>query len=169
VAAAGRIASTESELRPGRPEAAAAIWDWRGASAPRGSAGPSATQIRLRGFLQGLVALAVGAGLLAWGFRGFGIAACVFGSVVGLSALLSPTGLHAGLLRLFAATGRVIGRALTWTLLPVIFFGFFFVFGSLFRRGRRDSMKRFYDPGAPSYWSKRSPGRAGSQSRERQY
>ena len=64
---------------------------------------------------------------------------------------------------------RVVGRFLTWILLSWIFYGFFLPFGALFRRGRRDSMKRFYEPEALSYWSSCEPREAGLDFYKRQY
>jgi hypothetical protein len=86
-----------------------------------------------------------------------------------LSALLSPVGLYAGIERLFAALGRRVGAGLTWIVLPLIFYLIFLPFGTLFRRGRRDPMKRFYEADAESYWSLRQAGRSGSAFHTRQY
>ena len=86
-----------------------------------------------------------------------------------LSALLSPTGLYAGIERLFAALGRRVGTGLTWIVLPLIFYLIFLPFGTVFRSGRRDPMKRFYEADAESYWSPRRAGRSGSAFRTRQY
>jgi len=112
---------------------------------------------------------------------GFGVAAALVGlgrprlaigvgsaaALLGLAALLSPLGLFAAIERLLAAVGTRIQRALTWLLLPMIFFLFFVPFRRFFRRGRRDSMRRFYDPGAPSYWQPReaSPARGAERYR----
>jgi hypothetical protein len=151
--------------QPGRPEAAAAIWAWRTPPA----AAPSAPRRRLRGALQGAVALAVGAVLRALGWPTAGAVALALGSAVALSALLSPGFLYAGFERLFAATGRAVANALGALLLPLLFYGIFTPFALLFRRGRRDAMTRFYEPDAASYWSKRDRGRSASKSRARQY
>jgi hypothetical protein len=75
--------------------------------------------------------------------------------VIGLCALVSPLGLYAAIERSFAALGRWTGRALTWLLLPIAFYAFFVPFRALFRRGRRDSMRRYFDAESPSYWSLR--------------
>jgi hypothetical protein len=152
----------------GRPEAAAAIWSWRPAPPPpRPAPGP----IRVRGVLQASVGLAV-AGGLAW--LGYLLPAIVVGSVastIALAALLSPLGLFAALEHAFVALGVWIGKAMTWLLLPAIFYGFFVPFGVLFRRGRRDSMRRFFDAEAASYWTPRDARAAhtASASHERQY
>lgn len=106
-----------SGIRPGRPEAAAVVWDWR--EAERRSA--------------------------------------------------SPAGVRAALQRLFAATGRAVGRALTWLFLVPLFYGFFLPFGWALRRGRRDRLCRRFEPDAASYWEPHAGPKAGSASHRRQY
>lgn len=152
----------------GRPEAAAAIWSWRPAPpSPRPATGP----IRLRGALQAAVGLAVAGGFAWLGHRTPALVVGAIASFVLLAALASPLGLFAAIERMVAALGVRIGQALTWILLPAIFYGFFVPFGLLFRRGRRDSMRRFFEPGAASYWSVRGERgtHAASASHERPY
>jgi hypothetical protein len=84
-----------------------------------------------------------------------------------LSALLSPHGLHAGLERLFEATGRAVGRAMTWIVMLPLFYLFFLPFGRLRRRGRRDRLRRYFEADADTYWEPHAP--VPSSSRERQY
>jgi hypothetical protein len=156
-------------VRPGRPEAAAAVWSWNAsAAAPRPlDAGP----VRLRGALQAFAGLAVAATFFWFGHR---VPAAVVGSiaaVVGLSALASPFGVFAAIERGFDALGRGLGRLLGWIVLPAIFYLFFAPFSVLFRRGRRDSMKRAFDAEATSYWTPRDRRSAtmGSDAYERPY
>src|SRR5262245_40670692 len=155
--------------RAGRPEAAAAIWSWReraSATAPDRAAGA-----RRRGSLQALATAAAGAALLALGSRGVAVAILGFAALLLVAALASPGGLYAGLLRLFAATGRVVGRLLTLLLLVPLFYAFFLPFGLLLRRGRKDRLARRFEPGAASYWEprdSRAPTRA-SDRLDRQY
>lgn len=150
--------------RPGRPEAAAEIWRWRAPAA--GVEAPSAARARRRGLLQALGAGVFGTLLFVfWSQTIATIVFCVAG-IIGLSALLSPTGLYAGVEKLFVSLAHWTGRGLTWLLMVPLFYLFFLPFGLLFRRGRRDRMRRFYEPEAPSYWEPRE-GRVGSQ--EKQY
>jgi len=155
---------------PGRPEAAAVNWRWRN---PGHEGAEPASELpgslRVRGLIQGAITGAIGAAVFLFWWRGFGIAILVFASVVALSALLSPSGLYAMLLRLFAATGNVVGRALTWLLLTPMFYGFFLPFGAIMRRNRRDRLKRFYDAEASTYWEDHEGETLGSRSLERQY
>ncbi len=158
---------TLRQARPGRAKAAAAIWDWRGERSQTPAARPS--RPRLRGTLQALAGAAVGALIFALLSRIAGTVVMSIATLILLSALLSPTGLYAGIERLFAALGRRVGAGLTWIVLPLVFYLIFLPFGTLFRGGRRDPMKRFYEADAESYWSPRRVGRSGSAFRTRQY
>ncbi len=151
MSSAGVVA--QRRVRAGRAEAAALVWQWQssGSAASR----PDARPVRLRGALQASAGLAVAAGFAWWGFR---TPAAVVGSIaciIGLAALVSPFGVFAAIERSFAALGGWVGTALTWIVLPAIFYLFFTPFSLLFRRGRRDSMKRRFDAGAMSYWTSR--------------
>ena len=151
--------------RDGRAEASAAIWHWK----VQGADPDTKQNLRLQGALQGLAGATVGALIyLIWSTT---LGSIVFGiaSFILLAALLSPNGVYALIHRAFAALGVLIGRLLTWVLMAGIFYTLFLPFGLLFRRGRRDPMRRFYEPEAASYWTRRQPGRTASSSRERQY
>lgn len=157
-----------AEPRPGRPEAAAAIWRWRGggdAGAPE--AGPSRT--RLRGALQGALGLGAGALILGFGPRTLALVVFAVAGTVLLSALVSPRGLYAWIEGAFTALGQLLGQALTWLLMPALFYLVFLPYGFLFRRGRRDSMKRFFEEDAPTYWTPRDPAKTAPAAHDRQY
>ena len=152
----------------GRAEAAMAVWTWREHGSPTRS-DSSARAVRLRGAIQGSVGIAIAALVYTFVSHAAGFVIFSIASAITVAALISPTGLFAGIEAAFRATGRALGRLLTWILLSSIFYAFFLPFGALFRRGRRDSMKRFYDPEAPSYWSSREPREAGLDFYKRQY
>ena len=153
-------------MRPGRPEAAAVIADPPRASA---TATTSTRRVRVRGALQGAIAIAIGAALIAFGRRAPGIVAVGIGSAIAAAALTSPLGLFAAIERGFAAFGAAVGRGLTWTVMPAVFYGFFVPFRLLFRRGRRDTMRRRFEPDAPSYWTPADPRRQSPESYTRAY
>ena len=90
-------------------------------------------------------------------------------SLIMLSALLSPTGAFLAIERMFTALGRPIGRAVTWLLLVPVFYLFFYPFGRVFRRGRRDLLQRYQDPEAVTYWEPHEGQTAASNSLEKQY
>jgi hypothetical protein len=95
--------------------------------------------------------------------------AWTLGGVVAVAALLSPGLAYVAIERLFAAAGRALGGALTWLVLPPMFYLVFYPFGLLLRRGRRDRLSRFYEPSAPTYWEKVAPTATSPASHERQY
>jgi hypothetical protein len=149
----------------GRPEAAAAIWDWREPSGVVAAKG----RPRLRGFVRGAIVTTFGLLVLAFWSQTVGTVVLVVAGVILFSALVSPTVLYAGIEGLLARLGRLTGQAITWVLLVPLFYLFFLPFGLLLRRGRRDRMKRFFEPGAETYWEPHEGVTASSSSRVRQY
>ncbi len=91
------------------------------------------------------------------------------GSLVLLSALLSPRGVYAGIDGVFDRVAKTLGRAMTWLLMVPLFYLFFFPFGALLRRGKRDRLQRRFEAEAESYWEAREGAKAGSGSRLKQY
>ncbi len=149
----------------GRPEAAAAIW-----SPTPEDAGARDAARRRQARRQGLLQAALGAGFagrLIWLWSP-GLAGVVLGvsTVILLAALLSPLRAYAGIERGFAALGHWTGEALTWVAMVGLFYLFFVPFGLLFRRGRRDPLKRWTAPDEASYWEEREPARDGVQLRQ---
>lgn len=153
-----------TEVRIGDSRASAVIWRWR---EPESKSEPTMGRVRLQGSLQALVGALVGLTIFRFWSRGVGVVACVLAGIVLVTALASPTGLYAALRRLFDATGRVVGRVVTWIVMIPIFYLFFLPFGKLLRRGRRDQLRRYFDVQAQTYWE---PHMAiPTSSRERQY
>lgn len=152
--------------RAGAPSASAAIWRWRAAEAQAEPAAP-APRVRLRGSLQATAGAAFGLACWWFGARGIATVAFALAGLVLLSALASPTGLYAVLQRFFDASGRVLGRVMSWVVMLPIFYLFFVPFGWLLRRGRRDRLHRSFDAQATTYWEPHTPMR--SSTIERQY
>jgi hypothetical protein len=152
--------------RAGAPKASAAIWRWRAPEPPAGSAAP-APRVRLRGSLQASAGALFGLACWWFGARTDASVAFALAALVLVAALASPAGLYAMLQRFFDASGRVIGRAMSWLVMVPIFYLFFLPFGKLFRRGRNDRLHRAFDAQAESYWEPHAPMR--SSSLERQY
>ena len=156
------------QLRAGRPEAAAIIWNWDGSDSAEKSAG-SSSRTRLKGSIQGVAAGAMGALLYLYWSQTVGRIVMGLGTVILLSALVSPTGLYRLVERLLAALGLWTGRAINWILLVPLFYLFFLPFGLLFRRNRSDRLRRYTDPEASTYWEPHEGITAASDLRERQY
>ena len=156
------------EQRSGKAEAALAIWNWRDPQ-PKGPPPPSVRRVRVRGSLQAAFVAAIGVLLLWFGLRSVGLVMLGVAAIVFLAALASPRGLYAVLDGMARAIGRRIGRALTWLLLVPLFYLFFLPFGLLFRRGRRDRLKRYFDDEATTYWETLEGPTAASSSHETQW
>ena len=156
------------QVRPGRPEAAAAIWDPKGADPARERAA-AARAARRGGALRAAVGATAGGALFWLWSQWIGSVVLTVSALLLLASSLSPTGLYAVIERGFAALGRWTGAALTAVTMTAVFYLIFFPFGALFRRGRRDPMQRFYEPERESYWNGRESGRSGSASHLRQY
>lgn len=149
-------ADEQHRIRPGRPEAAAVVWDW--ASAPD-DASARAAKARRAGLLRAVVAGVAGGAFfyfdrvvmagVAWGVGGLTL----------VLAMTSPLGAYAALDRAVARLGQGIGGVLTWLLLAPVYLLFFMPFGLLFKRGARDPMKRALSPDAETYWEPRPEAR----------
>jgi hypothetical protein len=154
--------------RGGRPEAAAEIWNWRepqiGAEAQE-----SPQRARVLGSLQAVGTALLGALLFNYWSSIVGTVVLGLAGVILASALISPTGLYLGIRRGFSALGQLTGRAMTWILMVPIFYLIFLPFGALFRRGRRDRLKRYFDTDAATYWDPHEGPTASSHRYDRQF
>jgi hypothetical protein len=90
-------------------------------------------------------------------------------AIILAAAITSPAGLYAALERALAALTHATGVGLTWILMSAIFFLVVTPFGLLFRRGRHDAMRRYFEANATTYWTERERGRSASTLRARQF
>jgi hypothetical protein len=150
------LGSSSGAPRPGRPEAAAAIWRWREVGG-EGDRGEAARQ-RRRGVIQALVGAVAGVAVFFFWRREAAFVVWAVSAVTLALALASPLGAYAALGRGLARFSHWVGRALAWVLFVPVFFLFFTLFGRLLRSGRRDRLERWFDRRAPSYWKQRPDG-----------
>jgi hypothetical protein len=139
--------------RPGRPEAAGAVWRWQDEAESSEEEAPGA--LRRRGAVRAVVAGIVGALVLVFLWRTPGLVILGIAGVLLLAALLSPSGVYATIERGIDALARRTGIALGWVLLVPVFYLFFLPFGLVMRRGRRDRMQRRFEAEASTYWEPR--------------
>lgn len=162
------VSSSTAMSGTGRPEAAAAIWDWR-RSQSRQRSGEERKRARIRGAVQAVVGLALGTVIFLFWSRGL---AGVVWAIAGLTlaaALFSPDRAYARITWLigFVATG--IGVGMSWLLLTPLYYLFFAPFGLLFRRGAADRLERRFDRSAPTYWKRRAVESPSPADYERQF
>ncbi len=147
--------------------ASAVIWNWKTLSLE--SEGPSAGSLRTRGLVQGVIALLVGGVFHYFDLTLMSYIAFSLGAIFAMSALFSPTGLYATLDRGGQKLGIYLGNLVKWLLLPLLYFGFFLPFKVMFRKGKKDTLKRYYDSASSSYWSDREEDRLAPGTRKVQF
>ncbi|MDG2089384.1 MAG: hypothetical protein P8J68_11665 [Arenicellaceae bacterium] len=147
--------------------ASASIWNWQDNQLT--TSAPSESALRLKGCLQGIATGAVSALFFSFGLIGMSYIAAGFGALLFVTALLSPSGAFAVINRGSEKLGYWLGSAMKWMILPLIYYAFFVPFGKLFRPGRRDVLKRYYEPDADTYWSTVDASKQEPDSRRRQF
>jgi hypothetical protein len=102
--------------------------------------------------IQGLIGLAVGTLVYLIISEHMGTLAWTVATLILLSALLSPERGYAAIERGIDWLVEAVGKAVTLLVMLPVFYLIFLPFGLLFRRGRNDSMKRYYEDSVDSYW-----------------
>lgn len=139
-----------SQLHAGNPEAARVIWTRQKPDARTTQS--TAGEARIGGTIRALISATFGLVVFLFWSQLIGTIVLSLSAIILFSALVSPTGLYRGLQGLFATLGNFTGRVLTWLMLVPLFYLFFLPFGLLMRRGRRDALKRYFEPERDSYW-----------------
>jgi hypothetical protein len=154
-----------------RPAPSAVVWPWRERPARDEARHLAAIRsARRRGLIQGVVGLAV-ATLVAFVFSKPLLALFIgsIGSIVGLSALFSPLGIYGWITRAVERLGYGIGTALTWLLMPLIFYFLFLPVGLYLRARKRLGITRSADPKLPTYWISTAERKSTRESYDRQF
>jgi hypothetical protein len=143
--------------------AAATVWPWRAASA----ADPEAHRRRAAAARRGAAwraaaGLAVAAALAFWKPWLAVVVAAVSLLVLAL-ALASPLGAHARLEGALARFAHGVGMAVTWLLMPLLYYLLFLPVGVALRAAGKLRLTRRPDPRAATYWT--APHGAGRQDR----
>lgn len=146
-----RNSTSVSSPSRGRSEAAEAIWNWR-----ERPAAAAKSRARLHGVVRALLGALVGAFLWTIGSILLAKVALTISAISLLLTLAVPDTLE----RFSTRLSSTLGALSTWTLMTIVFFGFFVPFRLLARRGRRDTMKRYLDRSRPTYWTQRPDGNA---------
>lgn len=135
---------------PERMDPAAVAWDWRRAGADSETKLDAAT--RRRGLTGGAVGLAVAAALYFFWRPGIAYVVAGVAILLALLALAAPPAYRAvtGLLDRFA---HLVGMAVTWLLMTLMYYLFFFPVGLLLRLRGKLAVTRHPDRRLPTYWA----------------
>ena len=137
-----------------RAEASSVAWSWRDRAAGEAAARVrEAAANRRKGVIGGVIGLTIAA-LIYFVFDRPVAAAVVAGIavVIALLALASPLGLYKGLTRALDRFAYFVGSALTWILMPVLFYLVFLPMGLLLRARGKLAISKSADPRMPTYW-----------------
>lgn len=146
--------ATQASIKSARPEAAMVIWDWKGVQKAR-AAEAALGHARKQGIAQGIVGFIVGGVFFLFWSKLLATIVIAIAAVSMITALAFPMTHYKTLQSWIQKLGIFLGTAMTWLLLTPLYFLFFTPFGFLFRRGKNDTMLRYYDAQAPSYWQSR--------------
>ena len=129
------------------------------ANIPQGPAAVGrARRLRREGVVRGAVGL-VAAALLALWKPPFAAVVAAIALVVLALAIASPLGAYGRLSGWIERFARGVGTAVTWILMPLLFYGLFLPVGLLLRAGGKLRLTRAPDPARPSYWTEPAEGR----------
>ena len=137
-----------------RAEASSVAWSWRDRAA-----GEAAVRVReaaanrRKGLIGGAIGLAIAA--LIYFVFDRPVAAVVVAAIavlIALLALASPLGLYKGLTRVLDRFAHIVGSALTWVLMPILFYLVFLPIGFLLRARGKLAIAKSADPRMPTYW-----------------
>lgn len=156
------------EPRTASERAAAAVWQWRTTADP-GTVASRARQARTRGLVQGAIGLAAASAVYLLWKTPFAWVIAGIAATIALLALASPLGAYAAVERGLATFGRWVGTAVTWILMPLLYWLLFLPVGLLLRARRRLRVTRGFDRGLPTYLQPTAKRRDGVAPYERQF
>jgi hypothetical protein len=133
-------------------EPSAVIWNWRQAGDPQAKVREAAAA-RKRGLLGGVLGLAAAA--VIHHFKPMaGIVVAAVALFFLILALASPLGLYRRLTELLDRFAHVVGAAVTWVLMTVLYYVFFLPVGLFLRAGGKLGITHGFDRRLASYWTK---------------
>ena len=129
------------------------VWDWRTRAAGTAARAAAARARALRqASIQGVIGLVAALALGSWWRPLAGYLVAGVTATLTLLAFLAPAA-HARVEQGLKAFGRLVGTALTWILMPVLFYLVFLPTGLLLRARGRLRLTRRPDPALPTYWT----------------
>ncbi len=143
------------------------VWQWRSEGRP--SRNQLAGKNRMKGLLHGVIGGVVGGLIFAFLSKTVGYVAFTIAGTLTLIALVSPTGAFVTIESFIEKFSVGVGTFVGALILVPIYYLFFTPFKMLARRGRNDSMQRWLDAEASSYWTVRDKKERQPQDYERQF
>ncbi|HEX3130345.1 MAG TPA: hypothetical protein VH394_23615 [Thermoanaerobaculia bacterium] len=130
----------------------AVAWDWRRAGGSEDPDRKLDAATRRRGLIGGAVGLAAAAAIYLWWRPNLAYVVAGVSIVLTLLALAVPPAYRkvTGLLDLFA---HVVGMAVTWVFMTLIYYVLFFPVGLLLRAQKKLAVTQHPDRRLPTYWS----------------
>lgn len=160
----------EQIRRPGRPEAAAVCFEWQAdLEAAREEEKPSeAAAARKRGLTQVVITASLAGLLYFFLSEDAGTIVAGIACVLLVASMAFPLSVYAAIEGVVSRIALGLQRGVTWFLMGAIFFCIFFPFSMMFRKGRKDKLKRWMEPEFDSYWNDRAEP-ISAESRKRLY
>lgn len=143
------------------------VWHWRRQEATR--KGELANKNRIKGLVHGLIGGAVGTLIFLYLSKTVGYIAFTIAGTLTLIALISPTGAFVTIERAIERFSFGVGTFVGALILVPVYYLFFTPFRLFLRRGRNDSMQRWLDSEASSYWLVRETDGRSARDYERQF
>ena len=133
------------------------VWRWEQKAGSRKN--ELAGKNRMKGLLHGVIGGAVGALIFTFLSKTVGYIAFTIAGTLTLIALISPTGAFVTIERAIERFSIGVGTFVGALILIPVYYLFFTPFRLFLRRGRNDSMQRWLDAEASSYWTVRADER----------
>lgn len=149
----------------------AVVWQWRRDPSAEGRARAEAARAaRISGAIQGAVGFAA-ALIAAFVFHRPTLAGVIASIATGVTllALTSPLGAFRWLSGMVEKLGRAIGLAMTWILMPLIYFLFFVPVGLYLRSRGKTGITKGAEAGLSTYWISTEAETQGPETYERQF
>jgi len=155
--------SSPTAVPPASDAVARAVWPWRDALAAEASGAAAArAAARRRGAVRAGVGLAAALALSFWKPL-LGAVVAAVSLLVLVLALVSPLAGYGRLERGIERFAHGVGTAVTWLLMPLLFYLLFFPVGLLLRSTGKLRLTRRPEGGLESYWWRPEAAQAGWQ------
>jgi len=144
-----------SKQEPSTPSAPSeVVWRWNDGETAEQERAREAAAARKRGLLGGVIGLTVAA--VFYFLLKRPAAAAVVAAIAllfTLLALLAPLTAYKSVTRALDRFAHVVGTAVTWVLLTIMYYLFFLPLGWFLRMRGKLAITRSFDPGLKSYWT----------------